>query len=135
MQRELGLPVRWLSPDEVDAVNPTLAPGVTLGASYCAEDGYISPPRNVAAYTAALEAHVRSLVAHPSPASVRFHVLAGKTRRATQLTPLARLSVSRGARFAVTLRNAQIAGRYIRVVAVRGARSRQSVTLHVTRRP
>ena len=54
MQRSLGLPVRWLSADEVDAINPTLAPGCTLGASYCAEDGYITPPRNVAAYTAAL---------------------------------------------------------------------------------
>jgi sarcosine oxidase subunit beta len=56
MQRALGLPVRWLAPDEVDAVNPTLAPGATLGASYCDEDGYITPPRNVAAYTAALVA-------------------------------------------------------------------------------
>ena len=54
MQRSLGLPVRWLSADEVDAINPTMAPGCTLGASYCDEDGYISPPRNVAAYTAAL---------------------------------------------------------------------------------
>jgi sarcosine oxidase, subunit beta len=54
MQRALGLPVRWLGTEEVDAVNPTLTPGATLGASYCAEDGYITPPRNVAAYTAAL---------------------------------------------------------------------------------
>jgi sarcosine oxidase, subunit beta len=54
MQQALGLPVRWLGTDEVDAVNPTLSPGATLGASYCAEDGYITPPRNVAAYTAAL---------------------------------------------------------------------------------
>jgi sarcosine oxidase, subunit beta len=54
MQQSLGLPVRWLSPDEVDAINPTMAPGCTLGASYCDEDGYITPPRNVAAYTAAL---------------------------------------------------------------------------------
>src|SRR3984885_6104271 len=54
MQRALGLPARWLGTDEVDAVNPTLTPGATLGASYCAEDGYITPPRNVAAYTAAL---------------------------------------------------------------------------------
>jgi sarcosine oxidase subunit beta len=38
----------------VDAINPTMAPGVTLGASYCDEDGFITPPRNVAAYTAAL---------------------------------------------------------------------------------
>jgi sarcosine oxidase, subunit beta len=56
MQRSLGLPVRWLDSAEVDEVNPTLAPGATLGASYCAEDGYITPPRNVAAYTAALVA-------------------------------------------------------------------------------
>ena len=54
MQQALGLPVRWLTADEVDAINPTMAPGCTLGASYCAEDGYITPPRNVAAYTAAL---------------------------------------------------------------------------------
>jgi sarcosine oxidase subunit beta len=56
MQRSLGLPVRWLASAEVDAINPTLAPGATLGASYCDEDGYITPPRNVAAYTAALVA-------------------------------------------------------------------------------
>ena len=54
MQRSQGLPAGWLSADEVDASNPTMAPGCTLGASYCAEDGYITPPRNVAAYTAAL---------------------------------------------------------------------------------
>jgi sarcosine oxidase, subunit beta len=56
MQRALGLPVRWLTSDEVDAINPTMAPGCTLGATYCDEDGYITPPRNVAAYTAALVA-------------------------------------------------------------------------------
>src|SRR5690348_105947 len=54
LQQSLGLPARWLEPDEVDAANPTLAPGATLGASYCDEDGYITPPRNVSAYTAAL---------------------------------------------------------------------------------
>ena len=54
MQFALGVPVRWLDPSEVDAVNPTLAPGQTLGGTFCAQDGYISPPRNVAAYTVAL---------------------------------------------------------------------------------
>jgi sarcosine oxidase, subunit beta len=54
MQQSLGLPVRWLTSGEVDAINPTIAPGCTLGATYCDEDGYITPPRNVAAYTAAL---------------------------------------------------------------------------------
>jgi sarcosine oxidase, subunit beta len=54
MQSALGVPVRWLDPDEVDKLNPTLAPGLTLGGTFCALDGYISPPRNVAAYTVAL---------------------------------------------------------------------------------
>jgi sarcosine oxidase, subunit beta len=54
MQSSLGVPVRWLDPAEVDAVNPTLAPGRTLGGTFCADDGYITPPRNVTAYTVAL---------------------------------------------------------------------------------
>jgi len=54
MQQAIGIPVRWAASGEVDALNPTMAPGLTLGASYCAEDGFITPPRNVAAYTAAL---------------------------------------------------------------------------------
>jgi len=65
MQTGLGVPVRWLDPGEVDAANPTLAPGQTLGGTFCAQDGYITPPRNVAAYTVAL---VRSGV------EVREHV-------------------------------------------------------------
>jgi sarcosine oxidase subunit beta len=54
MQAGLGVAVRWLDGAEVDAVNPTLAPGQTLGGTFCADDGYISPVRNVTAYTAAL---------------------------------------------------------------------------------
>jgi sarcosine oxidase subunit beta len=54
MQRSLGLPVRWLDPDDVDRLNPTLAPGLTRGGTYCDQDGYISPPRNVTAYAVAL---------------------------------------------------------------------------------
>jgi sarcosine oxidase subunit beta len=54
MQQGLGLDVRWVEPDEVDALNPAMAPGQTLGASYAPGDGYIDPPRNVLAYTTAL---------------------------------------------------------------------------------
>jgi sarcosine oxidase, subunit beta len=54
MQNGLGLAVRWLEPDELDRLNPTLAPGLTRGGTYCAEDGYLSPPRNVTAYAVAL---------------------------------------------------------------------------------
>jgi len=56
MQRSLGLDVRWLDPAEAAQVNPTLAPGVHLGGTYAAADGWLNPPRNVAAYTAALHA-------------------------------------------------------------------------------
>jgi sarcosine oxidase, subunit beta len=54
MQNALGLTVRWLQPHELDELNPTLAPGMTLGGTYCAEDGYLTPPRNVTAYAVAL---------------------------------------------------------------------------------
>ncbi|HEY2442662.1 MAG TPA: FAD-binding oxidoreductase [Streptosporangiaceae bacterium] len=54
MQSALGVAVRWLDSAEVDAANPTLAPGQTLGGTFCADDGFITPPRNVTAYTMAL---------------------------------------------------------------------------------
>ena len=54
MQNGLGLAVRWLEPDELDRLNPTLAPRLTLGGTYCAEDGYLTPPRNVTAYAVTL---------------------------------------------------------------------------------
>jgi sarcosine oxidase, subunit beta len=54
MQNALGLAVRWLEPGAVDRLNPTMAPGLTRGGTFCAEDGYLSPPRNVVAYTVAL---------------------------------------------------------------------------------
>ena len=54
MQRSLGLDVRWVDPEDVDAANPALAPVQTLGASYAPNDGYIDPLRNVLAYTVAL---------------------------------------------------------------------------------
>src|SRR6185437_3946830 len=54
MQNSLGLDVHWLEPDEFDELNPTFAPGKTLGSTYCAQDGYLHPPRNVIAYSVAL---------------------------------------------------------------------------------
>ncbi len=53
MQRQEGLEVAWLSVEEADEVVPAMTPGLHLGASYAPGDGYIDPPRNVAAYTAA----------------------------------------------------------------------------------
>jgi sarcosine oxidase subunit beta len=54
MQTSLGVRVRWLDPAEVDAANPTLAPGRTLGGTFCDDDGFLNPPRNVTAYAVAL---------------------------------------------------------------------------------
>jgi sarcosine oxidase subunit beta len=54
MQNALGLDVRWLGPDDLDELNPTMTPGLTLGGTYCAQDGYLTPPRNVTAYAVAL---------------------------------------------------------------------------------
>lgn len=54
MQRAEGLEVEWMEPDDVDRLNPVLAPGRTLGASYAPGDGFIDPPRNVQAYLVAL---------------------------------------------------------------------------------
>jgi sarcosine oxidase subunit beta len=56
MQNSLGLDVRWLEPAEADQLSPAMAPGLTLGGTYCAQDGYLHPPRNVIAYTLALAA-------------------------------------------------------------------------------
>jgi sarcosine oxidase subunit beta len=54
MQRAAGLDVQWLDSAAADEMNPTMAPGKTLGGTYFAADGYITPPRNVLAYALAL---------------------------------------------------------------------------------
>jgi sarcosine oxidase subunit beta len=66
MQNSLGLDVRWLEPDEFDQMNPAMAPGLTLGATYCAEDGYLHPPRNVTAYAHALAVSGVRVLEHTS---------------------------------------------------------------------
>jgi sarcosine oxidase, subunit beta len=55
MQQGAGLDVRWLSAPEACAVNPTLAPEGHRGGSYFAGDGCIDPPRNVRAYSLAMQ--------------------------------------------------------------------------------
>ena len=55
MQRGLGLDARWVSPDEATMLNPTLVSEGYRGASYVATDGCIDPPRNVRAYSLAMQ--------------------------------------------------------------------------------
>jgi sarcosine oxidase subunit beta len=54
MQRAAGIDVRWVDPAEAAQLNPVLAPGSFMGASYLATDGCIDPPRNVRAYSLAM---------------------------------------------------------------------------------
>lgn len=57
MQREAGLDdVRWLSADEATELAGTLAPTAHRGGSYRPGDGHIDPPRNVRAYSLAMQA-------------------------------------------------------------------------------
>ena len=72
MQNSLGLDVRWLEPAEFDRMNPAMAPGLTLGATYCAEDGYLHPPRNVTAYAHALAASGVRVLEHTSFAGLEL---------------------------------------------------------------
>src|SRR5436305_8552641 len=56
MQQAAGLAVRWLSPQDATAVSPTLSPAGHRGGSFLATDGHIDPPRNVRAYSLAMQA-------------------------------------------------------------------------------
>ena len=55
MQQAEGLAVRWLSAAEAAAEIPTLAPAGHRGGSFLATDGHIDPPRNVRAYSLAMQ--------------------------------------------------------------------------------
>jgi sarcosine oxidase subunit beta len=55
MQRRAGLDVSWLSAEEAVRANPTLAPTGHRGGSYASTDGCIDPPRNVRAYSLAMQ--------------------------------------------------------------------------------
>lgn len=56
MQRAAGLgEVRWADVDEICRLNPTLAREGHRGGSYLSTDGAVDPPRNVLAYSLAMQ--------------------------------------------------------------------------------
>ena len=56
MQRAAGLDARWVDADEVRRLNPTMATARGYrGGSYVATDGWVDPPRNVRAYSLAMQ--------------------------------------------------------------------------------
>jgi len=65
-QNAAGISVRWLAPAELEELNPTFAKGVAIGGAFCADDGYLNPPRNVAAYAVALAAAAVEIREHVS---------------------------------------------------------------------
>jgi sarcosine oxidase, subunit beta len=56
MQQRAGLDVRFVDAAEACRLNPTLAPDGHRGGTYLATDGFIDPPRNVRAYSLAMQA-------------------------------------------------------------------------------
>ncbi|MFL5727121.1 MAG: NAD(P)/FAD-dependent oxidoreductase [Chloroflexota bacterium] len=56
MQQAEGLDVRWVSADEAARLVPTLSRDGHRGGSFLATDGHIDPPRNVRAYSLAIQA-------------------------------------------------------------------------------
>ncbi len=55
MQRATGLDVAWHDAGGVRGLNPTMADGGFRGGTYLATDGCIDPPRNVLAYSLAMQ--------------------------------------------------------------------------------
>jgi sarcosine oxidase subunit beta len=55
MQRITGLDVRWVDRDEVRRLIPAMAATGYRGGSYVATDGWVDPPRNVLAYSLAMQ--------------------------------------------------------------------------------
>jgi sarcosine oxidase subunit beta len=55
MQQQAGVDARWVEPHEAVELNPWLARDSFRGASYLATDGCIDPPRNVRAYSLAMQ--------------------------------------------------------------------------------
>lgn len=83
MQREAGLDVRWTDAAETRRLNPTLAAGGYRGGTYVASDGYVDPPRNVRAYSLAMQAAGVSLRERTAFLGLRTAAARGGGRRVT----------------------------------------------------
>jgi len=55
MQRAVGLDARWVDVDEIRRLIPAMARDGYRGGSYVATDGWVDPPRNVRAYSLAMQ--------------------------------------------------------------------------------
>jgi sarcosine oxidase subunit beta len=91
MQNANGIRVRWLEPPELEQLNPTFARGLALGGTFCTEDGYLNPPRNVSAYAVALAISGVTVLEQAAFQGVETsggQVAAARTAAGTIATPL-----------------------------------------------
>lgn len=83
MQREAGLDVGWVDAAEARRLNPTLAAARCRGGSYLATDGSVDPPRNVRAYSLAMQGAGVSLRERCAFVGLRTAAVRGGGRRVT----------------------------------------------------
>ena len=81
MQQANGLDVRWLDAAEAARVAVTLSPSGHRGGSYIATDGAIDPPRNVRAYSLAMQSVGVELRERTAFTALRTAPTAGGGRR------------------------------------------------------
>jgi sarcosine oxidase subunit beta len=86
MQRSIGLDAHWLEPDEAVIHDPQLAKDSFVGASYVATDGCIDPPRNVLAYSLAMQQAGVGLREHTAFIGLRTERTAGASKLTGVLT-------------------------------------------------
>jgi sarcosine oxidase subunit beta len=96
MQRTAGLDVRWAGADEIRALNPTLAGAGFRGGSFAPDDGAVDPPRNVRAYSLAMQQLGVELREHTPFVGLRTVRSRGGRRRVTGVeTPDGVIATSR----------------------------------------
>jgi sarcosine oxidase subunit beta len=95
MQRSIGLDARWLEPGEAMIHDPQLAKDSFVGASYVATDGCIDPPRNVLAYSLAMQQAGVGLREHTAFIGLRTEKAAGARKLTGVLTSAGVIETSR----------------------------------------
>ncbi|HLA17570.1 MAG TPA: FAD-binding oxidoreductase [Candidatus Limnocylindrales bacterium] len=95
MQRAAGLDVEWLEPAAVAVGNPTIEPASVTGASWCPTDGCIDPPRNVRAYSLAMQQVGVDLRERTPATEILAEGAGGSERIVGVATPAGRIATDR----------------------------------------
>ncbi len=95
MQKAAGIDAHWLEPDAALELNHELARGSFVGASYLATDGCIDPPRNVLAYSLAMQQAGVELREHTTFVGLRTERAAGGRKLTGVLTSAGLIETSR----------------------------------------